>query len=70
MIAEYQAHNRFLMEQVKEKNVKLSNLRKENENYKEALEYISELKQPDGGYVSRLDAAITKAKDTLKGETE
>lgn len=33
--------------------------------YEEALKYISEIKQPDGGYVSRLDVAVTKAKNAL-----
>ena len=36
------------------------------ERYEEALKYISEIEQPDGGYVSRLDVAVTKAKQVLE----
>lgn len=35
------------------------------ERYEKALKYISEIKQPDGGYVSRIDVAVTMAKQVL-----
>lgn len=38
--------------------------------YEEALQYISEITQPDGGYVSRLDGAVTKAKQVLEPKCE
>ncbi|CEI81275.1 hypothetical protein BN997_01093 [Oceanobacillus oncorhynchi] len=39
LINEIQAHNKDLIEQVKEKNVELQRLREENKRYKEALEF-------------------------------
>ncbi|WP_262985621.1 hypothetical protein [Virgibacillus halodenitrificans] len=35
IIEEYRQHNKFLMEQIKEKNIELKQLRQELEQYKE-----------------------------------
>lgn len=41
LINEIQAHNKDLIEQVKEKNAELQRLREENQRYKEALEFYA-----------------------------
>lgn len=66
VLNEYKQHNEFLIEQVKEKNKENNELRRKVALYEQALKYISEIKQPDGGYVSRLDVAISKARLTLQ----
>lgn len=40
----------------------------ENKCYREALEYISKIEQPDGGYVSRVEVAVEAATKALKSD--
>ncbi|SFL39349.1 hypothetical protein SAMN04487943_101325 [Gracilibacillus orientalis] len=43
-------------------------LEQQNKRYEEWLEYISKIEQPDGGYVSGIEVAVTAANNALQNK--
>lgn len=78
LINEIQAHNKDLIEQVKEKNAELQRLREENERYKETLEFYADPQIWEKGKLitdNRYEMPLAyndngeKAQQELKGES-
>lgn len=67
LVERYKEHNNFMMEQIKEKNKELSELRKQNKQYREALKNIYELAEYDE-YDNTLEQIVSEVEKTLEGE--
>lgn len=65
LVERYKEHNNFMMEQIKEKNKELSELRKQNKQYREALKNIYELAKYDK-YNNTLEQIVSEVEKALE----